>query len=235
LGKVIHAFLMYYLVGVWFHLFFIIPYRSMGKLTVVGIERYAKALERGRIVIVANHPLVVESYFLSVLLADSFWKRIPERWPYSFPDPNSFLPRWLWWFFPLIRCIQVERDDEYSRQRALRAAITLLREGEAVVIHPEGGRTSKGEFIHCFTNGRRLRVPLTEGVALLAGIKDVLVLPVWVEPHEGTKERTLSYASALRIGVTIAVGDAFSIPKNLTREEVMSLLTHRLVSVPLDA
>jgi 1-acyl-sn-glycerol-3-phosphate acyltransferase len=229
IGKVVHAFLMYYLVGIWFHLFFIVLYRHKGKLVVIGYERYREALERGRVVIVANHPAVIESYFLSVLLTDSFWWRIPEQWPYSFPDPASFLPKWLWWFFPLIRCVTVRRGNTREQRDALFRARRLLNEGETIVIHPEGGRTAKGKEFTTAENGRCLRIPLAEGVATLARDKTVLFLPVWVEPHGGLSRTTLSYREALHRGMSITVGEAFSIDPMLKRNEMMHIISDRIL------
>ena len=212
MGKVLHAFSLYYTVGIWFYLFWVLPYQLSGKLVVHGQERYEAALRRGRVVIVANHPTVVESYFLSVLLSSSFWKSIPELWPYSLPDPASFLPRWLWWFFPLIRCVTVERGSGVSRTRALHRSIELLREGECIVIHPEGGRTNKGTFFTHGHSGRRIRAPLEPGVAtIIASTPDIEVLPVWIEVQGEAYTGILSYREALVRGLIVTVGEPFQV------------------------
>lgn len=212
IGRVVHAFLIYYTVGLWWYLFWIFPYQQSGRLIVHGRDRYTAALQRGRVVIVTNHPSVVESYFLSVLLAGSFWRSIPELWPYSLPDPGSFLPRWLWWFFPLIRCVTVERGNVSSRRRALHRSIDLLRKGECIVIHPEGGRTTKGDFHTYGPSHRRIRTPLEPGVAtIIASIPDIEVLPVWVDVHGPEYTGVLSYCEALKRGFTITVGEPFQV------------------------
>lgn len=210
IGRVTHAFLVYYTVGIWFYLFWILPYKQSGRLIVHGQDRYKAALARGRVAIVANHPSVVESYFLSVLLCGSFWKSIPELWPYSLPDPASFLPRWLWWFFPLIRCVTVERHSTTSRRRALYRSIELLKQGECIVIHPEGGRTNKGTSFLCGMAGRRIRVPLEQGVAtIITSLPDIEVLPVWIDVQGDAFTGVLSYREALARGLTITVGEPF--------------------------
>lgn len=234
IGRVIHAFLIYYTVGIWFYLFWILPYQQSGRLIVHGGSRYKAALQRGRVVIVANHPTVVESYFLSVLLCSSFWKAIPELWPYSLPDPGSFLPRWLWWFFPLIRCVIVERGEVSARRRALHRSIELLRKGECIVIHPEGGRTTKGDFYTYGPFNRRIRAPLEPGVATLIGsLPDIEVLPVWVDVHGGPYSGVLSYREALRRGFTITVGEPFQIRTTAKgkegRREVLFEVVQRLL------
>ncbi len=229
IGKVAHAFLLYYTVGFWFYLFFTLPYRWSGKLVVHGQERYEAALRRGRVLIVSNHPAVVESYFLSVLLAQSFWKAIPELWPYSLPDPASFLPRWLWWIFPLIRCVTVQRRDAVSRKQALLRSIELLAEGECLVIHPEGGRTNKGAWFVHGPHNRRLRMPLEQGVAtIILSTKDIVVLPVWVDLHGGVCTDVLPYHTALRRGLTITVGDPFQVSSSQRGREARVMVLHKV-------
>lgn len=216
MGRVAHAFLVYYTLGLWFHLFWILPYRVSGRLVIHGRERYEAALRRGRVVIVANHPSVVESYFLSVLLSSFFWRSIPELWPYSLPDPGSFLPRWLWWSFPLIRCVTVERGSVASRRRALHRSINFLRKGECIVIHPEGGRTTKGISYTYGPSLRRIRTPLEPGVAtIIASMPDIKVLPVWVDVHGPEYSGVLSYWEALTRGFTITVGEPFQVQTSL--------------------
>ena len=211
-GKVLYTFSLYYLVGIWCYLFFVLPYRRSGKLIVHGQERYEAALKRGRVVIVANHPAVIESYFLSVLLCGSFWKSIPELWPYSLPDPATFLPRWLWWFFPLIRCVTVQRGNASSRSRALVRSIELLREGECLVIHPEGGRTTKGTEFIFGPEGRKLRIPLEQGVTTIVGAAiDVEVLPVWIAVQGETLTHVLSFSEAFKRGLEITIGEPFAV------------------------
>lgn len=234
IGRVTHAFLVYYTFGIWFYLFWIVPYQQSGRLVVHGQSRYKAAMQRGRVVIVANHPTVVESYFLSVLLCGSFWKAIPELWPYSLPDPGSFLPRRLWWFFPLIRCVTVERGDVSARIRALHRTIQLLKKGECIVIHPEGGRTTKGTFCTYGPFSRRIRSPLEPGVAtIIRSMPDIEVLPVWIDVHGAAYSKVLTYREALKRGFTVTVGEPFQVGTTTKgkegRSEVLFEVAHRLL------
>lgn len=147
--------------------------RLLWKMELLGVENVPKA---GGLIIAANH----QTYF------DPFWISVPVKrptrylaWSAAFKWP--FVGRCLTWFgaWPL----QLERSDP----SAIRRSLQCLRDGGAVVIFPEGGRsTSSGEM-------ERFKA----GAVRLALEANVPILPVtirggnhvwprgWRFPHTG--------------------------------------------------
>lgn len=147
--------------------------RLLWKMELLGVENVPKA---GGLIIAANH----QTYF------DPFWISVPVKrptrylaWSAAFKWP--FVGRCLTWFgaWPL----QLERSDP----SAIRRSLQWLRDGGAVVIFPEGGRsTSSGEM-------ERFKA----GAVRLALEANVPILPVtirggnrvwprgWRFPHTG--------------------------------------------------
>jgi 1-acyl-sn-glycerol-3-phosphate acyltransferase len=147
--------------------------RLLWKMELLGVENVPTA---GGLIIAANH----QTYF------DPFWISVPVKrptrylaWSAAFKWP--FVGRCLTWFgaWPL----QLERSDP----SAIRRSLQWLRDGGAVVIFPEGGRsTSTGEM-------ERFKA----GAVRLALEANVPILPVtirggnrvwprgWRFPHTG--------------------------------------------------
>lgn len=147
--------------------------RLLWKMELLGVENVPKA---GGLIIASNH----QTYF------DPFWISVPVKrptrylaWSAAFKWP--FVGRCLTWFgaWPL----QLERSDP----SAIRRSLQWLRDGGAVVIFPEGGRsTSSGEM-------ERFKA----GAVRLALEANVPILPVtirggnhvwprgWRFPHTG--------------------------------------------------
>lgn len=209
--RILYAYLFAYTAGLLFILWNGFWYIT-GKFRVVGYGRYFEAMLRGRIIIVSNHPTILESMFLSSMLAGLFPVVIPFVWPFSLPD-YRLLPEKLRWLYPLIRCITVHRADVRHSVRGLGKARELLLEGEVLVVHPEGGRTWKrdeGEPLDFVTYGaRRLRPIRSTHVAKLALQTDALILPVYVE-FGGTPINTSeSLISFYKRGMTFYVGEVY--------------------------
>lgn len=121
-----------------------------------------------------------------------------------------FFPRKLWWLYPIIRCITVDRENPAHTAQGVKTVVGLLERGEVVVIHIEGGRTPKlpkGEEYLC-KEERRLRPP-KEGVAVLALKTGARVLPLYVEYNGSPITSVESPLSLLRRGMVLHVGDLY--------------------------
>jgi 1-acyl-sn-glycerol-3-phosphate acyltransferase len=147
--------------------------RLLWKMELLGVENVPAA---GGLIIAANH----QTYF------DPFWISVPVKrptrylaWSAAFKWP--FVGRCLTWFgaWPL----QLERSDP----SAIRRSLQWLRDGGAVVIFPEGGRST------CTGEMERFKA----GAVRLALEANVPILPVtirggnrvwprgWRFPHTG--------------------------------------------------
>lgn len=209
--RMLYAYLFAYTAGLLFFVWNSIWFLT-GKLKVVGYGKFLEAVLRGRVIIVSNHPTILESVFLSTLLVPLFPVLAPCLWPFSLPD-HRLLPERLRWLYPLIRCITVHRADVRHSVRGLSKIRDLLMDGEVVVIHPEGGRTWKrdvGETDDFVTYGtRRLRPIRTTHVAKLALQTNALILPIYVKFGGGPINTSESLVSFYKRGMTFHVGDMY--------------------------
>ncbi|MCX7643215.1 MAG: 1-acyl-sn-glycerol-3-phosphate acyltransferase [Armatimonadetes bacterium] len=99
---------------------------------VIGAENIPQS---GGVLIVSNHPTYLDPILLAI---------------YS-PRPLSFVAKRPLFYLPIVRtflwltdCIPVEQDA--PDRRALRLSIRKLRDGDALVIFPEGTRSDHGKL-----------------------------------------------------------------------------------------
>lgn len=119
---------------------------------VVGAENIPA---KGGVLIVSNHPTYLDPILLAVYA----------------PRPFSFVAKRPLFYLPIVRtflwltdCIPVEQDA--PDRRALRLSIQKLRDGDALVIFPEGTRSDHG----------KLR-PFQLGPAMIAAEAQVPIVP----------------------------------------------------------
>lgn len=190
-------------------------YMALGKLRVKGWRTLILALVRGKVIIAPNHPAVLESLFLAILCCPFFPLFAPIFWPYSLPDPRTFLPQKWWGAFRWFRCITVSRVDLQHVARGMAQAAARLLQGASVVIHPEAGRTftkkPEEEYIYG-PMGRRIR-PLKRGVVELFADPDVRVLPVWVQYEGDFIDTKHTFWHLLARGMTIHIGELWHPPQ----------------------
>ena len=93
-----------------------LPFWLLGLLRVIRISGYWRAVDyvrRGRVLIVANHPSLIETFLIPLV----FWPWAMFRFrmfPWSLPDKNlfkGFTPQ----HHERLRCIRVGRDDTLHR------------------------------------------------------------------------------------------------------------------------
>jgi len=96
-----------------------------------------------------------------------------------------------------------------------------------VVIHPEGGRTFKGETF--ITLGDRRMRSFASGVPSLARSANATILPLWVS---GT-DIVLPYGTWLprftRSKITLSFGTPYRVSKKENREKESSILAHAIL------
>src|SRR5260370_13530191 len=125
-----------------------IPYWLLGLFRIIRISGYWRAVDyvrRGRVLIVANHPSLIETFLIPLV----FWPWALVRlrmFVWSLPDKNLFKG-----FTPehheRLRCIRVGRDDTQESRRlnwsAMKRVMEHFERQQCFVAHLEGGRTSK--------------------------------------------------------------------------------------------
>ncbi|MFN4178737.1 MAG: lysophospholipid acyltransferase family protein [Armatimonadota bacterium] len=119
---------------------------------VVGTENIPA---KGGILIVSNHPTYLDPILLAIYA----------------PRPFSFVAKRPLFYLPIVRtflwltdCIPVEQDA--PDRRALRLSIQKLRDGDALVIFPEGTRSDHGKMR-----------PFQLGPAMIAAEAQVPIVP----------------------------------------------------------
>ena len=125
-----------------------IPFWLLGLFRVIRISGYWRTMNfvrRGRVLIVANHPSLIETFLIPLV----FWPWAMFRlrmFPWSLPDKNLFKG-----FTPehheRLRCIRVGRDDTLESRKlnwsAMKRVMEHFERQQCFVAHLEGGRTSK--------------------------------------------------------------------------------------------
>ncbi len=155
----------------------------MGAIRVRGRERAFREIRHGNVVIAANHPTLLETFLIPLMFTPR--GLFNERYfVWSMPDKRLFgrLPVYNAW-----RCITVDRNRTRKAREhnklADQKAGQMLREGYSIVVHPEGGRTSKGASL-IERNGRSMR-PVSVSPVKLAYRTGGRVLPIWVAVADG--------------------------------------------------
>jgi len=125
-----------------------LPFWLLGLFRIIRISGYWRAVRyvrRGRVLIVANHPSLIETILIPLV----FWPWAMFRlrmFPWSLPDKNLFKG-----FTPAdherLRCIRVGRDHTLESRKLNWSAMKRMMENferqQCFVAHLEGGRTSK--------------------------------------------------------------------------------------------
>jgi 1-acyl-sn-glycerol-3-phosphate acyltransferase len=155
-----------------------------GAVRIRGYARACRAIGKGNIILASNHPSLLETFLIPITftLRGLFNSRY---FLWSFPDKSLFGEHKLIYF--LWRCIRIDRDTgSRARQHnstALLMACKVLKSGYGIVVHPEGGRTWKGDPL-LENGGRRMR-RVSGTAAKLAHLSGGSIMPVWVSMPDG--------------------------------------------------
>jgi 1-acyl-sn-glycerol-3-phosphate acyltransferase len=152
--------------------------RFFGTIKVRGWENFPHW--RGKVLVVANHPSLLEPFVLIGMFFHEFLFRPFKYGPWSMPDKKNFGGFLFRGFWP--RFIFVERGNKREEAKALFRAAEVLNDGGILIVFPEGGRTGSGGNCERLSSssGRRQIRKLENGGALLALRTEALVLPVWI-------------------------------------------------------
>jgi acyl-[acyl-carrier-protein]-phospholipid O-acyltransferase / long-chain-fatty-acid--[acyl-carrier-protein] ligase len=142
---------------------FIIPLRWIARMVVgllfrvrvSGLENYARAGERT--LIVANHVSRLDGLFLFLFLPQT---------PVFAIDPTTKKWRWARPFLAFADLLELEPLNPH----ALKALVKVLKQGNKVMIFPEGRVTATGSLMKIY-----------EGPAMVAELADAEILPIGIE------------------------------------------------------
>jgi acyl-[acyl-carrier-protein]-phospholipid O-acyltransferase/long-chain-fatty-acid--[acyl-carrier-protein] ligase len=144
----------------WMHDFLSIVFRAFYRLEVKGLENVAKAGDNA--IIALNHVS-----FLDPPLAMSI---LPKRPVFAIDVAMAKH----WWIQPFLKFVRTMALDPL-KPMAMRSLINAVREGDMMVIFPEGRITVTGSLMKVY-----------DGAALIADKSDAMVVPVRIDGPEAT-------------------------------------------------
>ena len=179
-----------------------LPFWLLGLFRINRISGYWRAvhyMRRGRVLIVANHPSLIETFLIPLV----FWPWAMVRlrmFPWSLPDKNlfkSFTPEQ----HERLRCIRVGRDDTLESRKlnwsAMKRVMEQVERQQCFVAHLEGGRTSKqAEHVSVGPNVMgRIR---NAQVLKAAWKKRAWIMPLHVRMTDAMKQDLPGFGESLR-------------------------------------
>lgn len=224
------------LVGIWF-----LAGRIRKGVRLLHAERFPESKNLQKIIIVSNHPSVIDPFLVAGLLFKYYFFHPLKHYPLIVADKIGFYDCWWFWPFRPVM-VPVDRDDKRKQAFALLKIKKAIDCGRIVIIFPEGGRTFKGnEWLYCQNgndqNGGRIR-PLRGGVGLLVQKTGATVLPIGImgsdriAPNSKHKLWTgFNFFST----VTINIGEPVNFDPQLSRDEVTQQISARLLSLISEA
>ena len=154
--------------------------RLIGRIHIVGLHWLRKNQKKG-LILTANHPSYLEPFLLPLLFFPHFLIHPFRYFPWNTPDKKNFHEQWYFAWMRSLRWIAIDRSAYLQKNiGALRTMMTALRNGENLIIFPEGGRTFKRKEIAFSNNGKSLG-KLQEGVERIQSLAECPIVPVWIE------------------------------------------------------
>ena len=145
----------------WLNDFLSIVFRAFFRLEVKGLENIAKA----------GHNAIIAMNHVSFLDAPVAVSILPKR-PVFAVDVGDCRKRW--WIQPFLPFVRTMALDPL-KPMALRTIINAVRDGNMLVIFPEGRITLTGSLMKIY-----------DGAAMIADKSDAMVVPVRIEGPEQT-------------------------------------------------
>jgi 1-acyl-sn-glycerol-3-phosphate acyltransferase len=199
--------------------------RFTGKVKVKGA--LPKKWERG-LLLVSNHPSLLETVLIPLLFFPRILFNPFQYLPWSTPDRRNFenfTTRWYLRWIRLFPVIPVERGQIVTAVQIhefVERVVRKLKEKKAVVIFPEGGRTSSGKIELISRKGKKMR-KLKSGVSKIIAMSNCLTVPLWIDKTELVLPRGARIPKFLRAEeIVIKIGKP--IIRRITTEEVGKIL-----------
>jgi acyl-[acyl-carrier-protein]-phospholipid O-acyltransferase/long-chain-fatty-acid--[acyl-carrier-protein] ligase len=156
----------------WLIDFLSIAFRSLFRLEVTGLENVEKA----------GHNAIIAMNHVSFLDAAVAVSLLPKR-PVFAVDVGISQRWWIQPFLPFVRTMAIDP----LKPMALRTIINAVRDGDMLVIFPEGRITLTGSLMKVY-----------DGAAMIADKSDAMVVPVRIEGPERTPFSRLTSAQVRR-------------------------------------
>jgi 1-acyl-sn-glycerol-3-phosphate acyltransferase len=179
-----------------------LPFWLLGLFRIIRISGYWRALNyvrRGRVLIVANHPSLIETFLIPLV----FWPWAMFRlrmFPWSLPDKNLFkglTPE----HHERLRCIRVGRDDTLESRKlnwsAMKRVMEHFERQQCFVAHLEGGRTSK-QAEHVSVGPNKMGKIKNAQILKAAWKKGAWIMPLHVKMTDDMRRDLPGFGESLR-------------------------------------
>lgn len=151
-------------------------FKLYNRLEVYGVENIP---QDGGVIIAPNHT----SYLDPLIIGSCFPKAT-----HSFGKEELFRVPVLGWFIRRIYAIPLKRGG--VDREAMRKAVELLKKGEALLLFPEGTRSSDGVLL-----------PAKPGISMLAYQAKAAIIPVYISGSNRALSRSSSMLRPVKIKV----------------------------------
>lgn len=212
----------------------------IGKLRVRGYWKLWGYLREGGKLIVANHPSLMETFLLPVMMWPwgVFWLKRFFLW--SVPA-FELLPQGTRWIYSVSHCIPLRRGVPGGAREATLKMREVLTSGGNITIHPEEGRTDSpdrksGQMPEQKHYAGRTMRKLHSQVHRIAQQTKAEMVPIWVDIPFREKSNgflaTFQYWFLRRERVTLYIGDKFTLTeKNV--DQANKQLRHHIMGAGL--
>ena len=179
-----------------------VPFWLLVLCRIIRVSGYWRAVayaRRGRVLIVANHPSLIETFLIPLVFWPwaMLWLRM---FPWSLPDKNLFkglTPE----DHERLRCIRVGRDDTPESRKlnwsAMKRVMEQFDHRQCFVAHLEGGRTSK-QAEHVSVGPNRMGRIRNAQVLKAAWKKGAWIMPLHVGMTDAMKQDLPGFGESLR-------------------------------------
>lgn len=209
--------------------------RMAGLIKVLHPERFPNLRKEGNVLVVSNHPSLLEPFLLAVVLFFRWFIFSLKYAPWNAADKTNFVKNGLWTWLKE-RMVSVPRGNRAGESGALRRLARILSEAkQSLILFPGGGRESmgekRGERMLLSPKGRKLRC-FKHGAAWLARVTGVPVVLVWVEGTDDLMpDWHFVWPKKWRGMIRVRVGQTLRFSKDQTIEEITGILEKALLQL----
>ncbi len=213
--------------------------RGMRRITITGRERIRALPSHSNLLIIANHPSMIDAFLVTAAIFGVRPLINPFRYfPWQTPDAKNFLWLFPWFRFGKFICIKRNAHGNRHDPGAYRKLLSVLPES-SVLIFPEGTRSGNTREVFALTrNGTRIGRP-QKGVGALILHSNPTVIPVLIQGAECVLPigRAMIRPFAAKIRITIGEpfqgGELIPAPNNKRApkemyQEVVDAAMHRI-------
>lgn len=201
---------------------------ALGRIKIKGYGRAIRLIAHGKVIIAANHPSMLETLLIPLLFFPRYLVSL-RFFVWSVPDRRLLPPRlrWLFWF---LRCATLDRTNPESKKEAISQLTAILNHNGIVLMHPEAGRTDKGEkFLMSGTRDNRRMRHFVSGVPSLARNTGATILPLWVSGTDIVLPIGATVPRLMRSKIIFSFGTPYVPPKRKTDREQESIILAKAI------